>query len=66
MQADHQAYAKAHGVLAMPKGYDPVQQVLVNRMLNYWIPTYRNGVLAGLVALMALLVHQRQGRRTVG
>jgi arylsulfatase/uncharacterized sulfatase len=54
MQADYAAYARSHRVLPMPPGYDPVRQVLINSFVNYWIPTYRNIVLASLAGLLAL------------
>jgi hypothetical protein len=38
MQADYAAYARSHGVLPMPEGYNPVRQVLINSFINYWIP----------------------------
>ena len=68
MQADYEAWAKAHGVLPMPPGYSPTWQVLVNSLHNYWIPTYRNAVLASLAALAALaaVVVARRRRRRAG
>ncbi len=52
MQTDYVAYARAHGVLPMPDGYDPAWQVLINSIYNYWIPTYRTPVLAALALLI--------------
>lgn len=66
LQADYDAYAKAHGVLPMPEGYDPVRQVLINGFVNYWIPTYKNtaiAALAGLAVLVATVVYLRRRRR---
>jgi len=59
MQADYDAYAKSHGVLPMPEGYNPVRQVVINSFVNYWIPTYRTPVLATLAGLASA----RGGRR---
>jgi len=66
MLAEYATYARDHGVLDMPAGYDPVRQVLINSFTNYWIPTYRVPVLAGLgaLALLGLLAwHRRRARR---
>ena len=63
MQDDYAAYAASHGVLPMPDGYDPVRQVLINSFLNYWIPAYRNTVLAWSAGLLALFVLWRLRRR---
>ena len=56
MQADYVVYARTHGVLTMPEGYDPATQVLINSVFNYWLPTYLKPVLASLAAFVALLV----------
>jgi arylsulfatase/uncharacterized sulfatase len=66
MQADYAAYARSHGVLPMPEGYNPVRQVLINSVINYWIPAYRNTVLtvvAALLASVAAALHLRRRRR---
>ncbi len=52
MQADYQAYARSHGVLPMPAGYDPVRQVEINALLNVYVPRFQWPALA----LLALLV----------
>ena len=65
LKADYEAYARSHGVLPMPQGYDPVRQVLINSFVNYWIPTYRStalGVLAALAAITLLWVRRRRQR----
>jgi hypothetical protein len=66
LRADYDAYARSHGVLPMPEGYNPVRQVLINSFINYWIPAYRNtalGVFAGLLLIVVLLVRRRRQRR---
>jgi arylsulfatase A-like enzyme len=67
MLSDFDGYAKSHGVLPMPEGYSPSQQVMINSFINYWYPAYRNTVLGGLavvvVAIVALLALRR--RRSV-
>lgn len=55
LQADYAAWARAHGVLPMPEGYNPVRQVLINSILNYWLPAYGLQAALALVALLALL-----------
>jgi len=54
MQADYAAYAKLNGILDMPEGYNPIQQVFINSIFNYWIPTYKTPVLAALLALLLI------------
>ena len=55
MQADYAAYAKANGVLPMPAGYDAINQVLINSLLNvYWPATTR--ALPGALAVVLLLL----------
>ena len=66
MQRDYAAYAQLHGVLPMPEGYNPTRQVLINSVVNYWIPAYRKPVLIGLAVLIAglgLLQRRRRNRR---
>ena len=67
MQADYAAYARAHGVLPMPEGYQPTRQITLNSLRNYWLPTYRVHGLVLLASLLAgagwLLMQRRQRRR---
>lgn len=65
MQSDYAAYAREHGVLPMPAGYDPIRQVLINSFTNYWIPHYRNPALAALAGLLlvGLLAWRRHRSR---
>jgi arylsulfatase/uncharacterized sulfatase len=63
MQADYAAYAKANGVLPMPEGYDPIQQVQINALINVYVPRFlRTGlpILAGLVLLVTVFVFLRR------
>ena len=65
MLADYEVYAKANGVLAMPEGYDPVRQVIVNALYNAYLPRLQRAalpLLAGL-ALLAGWLHWRRRRR---
>ena len=52
LQAAYAAWAQANGVLPMPDGYNPVKQVLINSVVNYWIPAYW---VHGVAALLVLL-----------
>jgi arylsulfatase/uncharacterized sulfatase len=66
MQADYAAYAKANGVLPMPEGYDPIQQVLINALVNVYVPRFlRTGlpILAGSVLLVFAFIIVRRRRR---
>ncbi|MEP6968882.1 MAG: sulfatase-like hydrolase/transferase, partial [Betaproteobacteria bacterium] len=66
MQADYATYAREHGVLTMPEGYDPSRQVLINDMFNYWIPTYRTPVVLTLAALVLFFLLRRRRRQRGG
>ena len=66
MQADYAAYAKANGVLPMPESYDPIRQVLINAIVNVYLPRLKNAalpIMAGLVLLVAAFVFVRRRRR---
>ena len=66
MQADYAAYAQANGVLPMPEGYDPIQQVQINALINVYVPRFmRTGLplLAGLVLLTGAFIFFRRRRR---
>ena len=66
MQADYAAYAKANGVLPMPEGYDPIQQVQINALINVYVPRFLHTglpILAGLVLLVTAFVFLRRRRR---
>ena len=66
MQADYAAYAKANGVLPMPEGYDPIQQVLINALINVYVPRFmRTGlpILAAVALLTCAFIFLRRRRR---
>lgn len=67
MQAGYGAWAAAHGVLAIPEGYSPARQVMINSFVNYWIPAYKNivmGSLAGVaLAVVLFMAWRRRSRR---
>jgi len=62
MRADYAAYAKANGVLPMPEGYEPTQQVLINALINVYVPRLALPALA-LLAMIALLIWTLRRRR---
>jgi len=50
----------------MPEGYDPIQQVLTNSLINVYVPRFKRAALptlAGLLALAALVFVVRRRRR---
>lgn len=51
MQLDYAAYAKANGVLPMPEGYEPTHQVLVNALVNVYVPRFKIPALIMLTVL---------------
>jgi arylsulfatase/uncharacterized sulfatase len=55
MRADYEAWSSSHHVLPMPEGYNPVRQVTINAIINYWLPTYRKPVLIWFFVLATLL-----------
>ncbi len=70
MQVAYTTWAKAHGVLPMPPGYDPAQQVATNTLFNYFIPHYRNaalvllaGIAVSIAAIVAMVALRRRRRR---
>ena len=65
MQADYAAWAQANGVLPMPEGYDPIQQVLINSLVHVYVPRYRVAALVLLASVLAGVAWwlRRRGRR---
>lgn len=63
MQKDYEAFAQSHGVLPMPAGYTPTRAVLINSMVNYWLPTYWLHIVLGNLTLVALVVTWWRKRR---
>ena len=53
MQNDYAKWAKINGVLPMPEGYDPIQQVIINSLVFVYWPRYQ-WHLAGFGALLLL------------
>ena len=53
LQNDYAKWAKANGVLPMPEGYDPIQQVIINSLVFVYWPRYQ-WYLAGLGVLLLL------------
>ncbi len=51
MQLDYAAYTKANGVLPMPEGYEPIRQVLVNALINVYVPRFKVPALILLTVL---------------
>ncbi len=66
MQADYAAYARDNGVIPMPAGYDPHEQIKTNSLVNVVIPRLKREVLpwlAGLAVFIAAVVYIRRRRR---
>ena len=63
MQKDYEAFAQSHGVLPMPEGYTPSRTVLINSMLNYWLPTYALRISTLVLASVVGLVWWRRRRQ---
>lgn len=64
MQIEYAAWAKANAVLPMPEGYNPVKQVFINSVMNYWLPTYwPHGVASALGLLGIGIAFKRRAQR---
>jgi len=63
MRADYDAYAQANGVLPMPEGYEPRNQVLINSLVNVYLPRARIPAAVSLVVLVGLVVYRRRRNR---
>ena len=67
MQAEYAKWAKANGVLAMPAGYDPIQQVIINSLVFVYWPRYQWHLLVFFLVLTTAVVwawRRRRDRRT--
>jgi len=63
MQTAYAQYAKDNGVLPMPEGYEPTQQVFTNAMVHVYIPRFKYPailLLLGLVTAGYLLMRRRR------
>jgi arylsulfatase A-like enzyme len=58
MQSEYASYAKANGVLAMPDGYEPRKQVLINSFYNVYWPMWRTPL--AIMLVLALLWYLRR------
>jgi arylsulfatase A-like enzyme len=65
MQRDYEDYARRHGVLPMPEGYDPISQVEINALLNVYVPRFRAPVIGLALLALAGWFWRRRRRRTV-
>ncbi|MGI9132637.1 MAG: hypothetical protein ACR2I0_01640, partial [Rhodoferax sp.] len=65
LQADYAAYVQDNGVLPMPEGYEPRQQVLINALYNVYLPRLWPPGAALLVLCLAWALRRRQRRRSV-
>ena len=65
MLADYEHYAKTHGVLPMPDGYDPLRQVRNNALVNVYLPRLK-ALAPALLALLVLMVAGLVWRRRRG
>jgi hypothetical protein len=64
MQIEYTAWAKANAVLPMPEGYNPVKQVFINSVMNYWLPTYGLHGVATVLGLMGLVIAFKRRARS--
>jgi MYXO-CTERM domain-containing protein len=52
LQTEYAKWAKANGVLPMPDGYDPIEQVIINSLVFVYWPRHQ-WHLAGLLGLFS-------------
>jgi len=60
MRADYDAYALANGVLPMPEGYEPRKQVLINSLMNVYLPRARVPAAVVLAMLVGWYLYRRR------
>ena len=61
MQVEYQAWADAQGVLPVPADYNPVRQVTINTVMDYWLPYFGPWIATGFfLAIVAWLVWRRR------
>ena len=61
MISDYEAYARENGVLPMPEGYDPINQVFINSLINVYLPQVKRwGIVLLLVMAGLFLLHRRR------
>jgi arylsulfatase A-like enzyme len=63
MRADYDRYAVANGVLPMPEGYEPRKQVMINSLINVYLPMARLPAIALLVASVAIWLYRRRRKQ---
>lgn len=67
MQVDYANYARVNGVLPMPEGYEPINQVIVNALFNVYIPRFKSFapvlLLGGIALLLVVFVIRRHRRQ---
>jgi arylsulfatase A-like enzyme len=68
LRAEYDAWAREHGVLPMPAGYDASRQVTLNSVLDYWLPAYAPwlGAIAAALGAALVLRARRRARRPTG
>lgn len=62
MQADYAKWAKANGVLPMPSGYDPIQQVIINSLVFVYWPRYQTSIwtILGFLLLFSFWIWRKR------
>jgi len=66
MQADYDAYAKRVGVLPMPPGYAPAEQIALNSLFNVYIPALQAmapkllASVAAMILAVVILIRMRR------
>jgi len=66
LQQDYADYAQANNVLPMPEGYDPIEQVFINSMVNVYLPQLKRWGIPALLLLIGgiyLLLRRRRRQR---
>ena len=65
MVADYEDYARENGVLPMPKGYEPIKQVIINSIINVYIPRFRLTIiiLVSLSIIIFIYKFRNKGRK---
>jgi len=63
MISDYEAYARDNGVLPMPEGYDPFNQVFINSIINVYLPQVKRWGIPLLLLVIAGIYLLRRRRK---
>ena len=63
LQDDYAQYASDNNVLPMPEGYDPIQQVFINSLVNVYLPQLKRWGIPALLLIVTGIYLLRRRRK---